>query len=112
VPVSGTVPADETGTSTLYLTQQPTTGTLEITVTADGSNVPGACITVGDQVVCDDQDGDSNATAGLISITGIEPSDSLTVSMSMPPDGYQQPADQNVSIAAAQTTSIEFALEA
>ncbi len=112
VPVSGTVLAGETGTATLYLTQQPTTGSLEITVQSDGSNVAGACFTVGGETICDDGSGDTNTTPGVVTITGIEPTDSLEVTMSTVPDGYQEPASQNVSIAAGGTTSIEFNLEA
>ncbi len=109
--VSGNVPAAGTGEVTLTLPLAPTTGAIQITTTANGTNQAGACYTIGDTSVCDNQAGDVDGTAGVIVVEGLEPND-YDVTMTTVPAGFQTPDAQTATVAVNETAELQFALEA
>ena len=112
LPAAATVIDGETSTPSFVLPLAPTTGALEITTLSGGVLIEGACYTVAGIEVCDGEAGDTHATAGIVSITDLEPGTDIPVEMTRVPSGFQQPAAQSVSIDAGVTTAVEFQLVA
>ncbi|MGD9857282.1 MAG: collagen binding domain-containing protein, partial [Planctomycetaceae bacterium] len=83
------------------------TGTVRIDkVDQEGAALGGACFAVGEQVVCDDGDGDSNAEPGIVEVIGV-PIGAVTISETSAPEGYATDATaQTIDVALDQTTTI------
>lgn len=80
-----------------------TTGSLQITITDDqGQPVGGTCFNLIGQAPfqpCDNDEFDANGDEGVILSQGLPP-DVYMVTQVQTPDGYQKPADQEVTVAA------------
>ncbi len=109
VPVSATVEAGERASVTLTLPLAPETGSLTLVTTSGGSNVGGACFTVGSLVVCDNDGNDADGTTGVVLIEDLDPGP-YQVRMSTVPATYETPADQSATIAAGETARLDFEL--
>ncbi len=93
-----------------FVNDQPLTGSVLFTVTLDDEPLGGTCVGLVDAVtVCDNQDGDSDGTAGVILIDGILPGD-YTAAISNTPSGIEDPGMQDVTVTAEETAEVAFAL--
>ncbi|HET7531322.1 MAG TPA: SpaA isopeptide-forming pilin-related protein, partial [Mycobacteriales bacterium] len=100
-----------TQTETVPPTQEPTTGTLTVTVADANGAVGGACVDVtnpsGTYTFCDDDDNN-----GTIEISDVV-FGTQTIAMSTVPDGYRTPQPQTVELDVdQQSAEVAFTLEA
>lgn len=109
VPVSATVEAGQRASVTLTLPLAPETGSLTLVTTSGGSNVGGACFTVGSLVVCDNDGTDADGTAGVVLLNNLDPGP-YQVRMSTVPATYEAPANQTATIVAGETARLDFEL--
>ena len=82
-------------------------GSIEITKTDDAGNPLGtACFSIdGGETICDDDNGDGNADAGVILINGVA-TGQHTISEVQAPDNYEAGPDVTVDVVAEQTAQI------
>ncbi|MFM9108094.1 MAG: SpaA isopeptide-forming pilin-related protein [Chloroflexota bacterium] len=88
-------------------------GGVEVAVSGpDGQPVAGACLRLDGPTpanrLCDDSDGDGDARPGVIRYEGMDPGD-YTLEI-LPPEGYEAPAPQALTVAPGQILAVQAAL--
>lgn len=106
------VPSDSTEPVYVTLTAEqatPEAGSIAITTQDENGNaLEGACYTVDqNQEVCDNGDGDSDSSSGVVTLTEI-PQGTYTVTESTAPDGYDAADPQNVDVTAGEQATLTF----
>ena len=74
----------------------------------NGEPLGGACFTVGEVSVCDNEEGDANDEAGVIDLTGVA-AGSVDVSETSAPAGYAASGEaQTVEVPQGETVTVAF----
>ena len=96
-------------TAQLSLSNAPSLGTVSIQNTDEnGEPLGGACFTVGEVSVCDNEEGDANDEAGVIDLTGVA-AGSVDVSETSAPAGYAASGEaQTVEVPQGETVTVAF----
>jgi uncharacterized surface anchored protein len=83
-------------------------GAVSLTKTNEaGEPLGGACFTVGEQTVCDDDENDSNGEPGIVDIANV-PVGSVEISESTAPEGYAGGDPQTVEVVEGETATATF----
>ncbi len=84
-------------------------GIVSITKTDEnGEPLAGACFTVGEMEVCDNQEGDANPADGLVDVAGI-PVGTVDVTETVAPENYVAAAEpQSVEVGEGETVPVTF----